>query len=38
MIFDHYRQLVQPKEAVRYWKICPPSNASRKIIPITAAA
>jgi len=38
MIFDHYRQLVRPREAARYWKICPPSNASRKIIPITAAA
>jgi integrase len=38
MIFDHYRQLVRPKEAARYWKICPASGARSKIIPISAAA
>lgn len=38
MIFDHYRQLVQPKEAARYWKIFPASADRRKIIPIPTAA
>jgi integrase len=38
MIFEHYRQLVRPKEAARYWKICPPSAASSKIVAISAAA
>jgi integrase len=27
MIFEHYRQLVKPKEAARYWKITPSSSA-----------
>ena len=30
MIFDHYRELVRPAEAARYWKICPTSNAVAK--------
>jgi integrase len=38
MIFDHYRQLVQPKEAARYWKICPATTTRSKIVPISAAA
>jgi integrase len=38
MIFEHYRQLVRPKEAARYWKICPASAAKRKIVAISAAA
>jgi hypothetical protein len=38
MIFEHYRQLVRPKEAARYWKICPPSVAMGKIVPISSAA
>ena len=38
MIFDHYRQLVRPKEAARYWKICPASGGRSKIISISAAA
>jgi integrase len=37
-IFEHYRQLVRPKEAARYWKICPVSAARGKIVAISAAA
>ena len=37
MIFDHYRQLVRPRDAARYWKLCPPSGHRRKIVPISAA-
>jgi integrase len=38
MIFDHYRQLVRPKDAAQYWKISPPPRGKSKIIPITVAA
>jgi integrase len=38
MIFDHYRQLVRPKDAARYWKVCPTGSAWSKIVPISAAA
>jgi integrase len=37
MIFDHYRQLVRPIDASRYWKICP-STTKDKIITMSAAA
>lgn len=37
MIFDHYRQLVRPAEAAKYWKICP-ASVGCKIVPISAAA
>jgi hypothetical protein len=38
MIFDHYRQLVRPADAARYWKISPASAARGKIVAISAAA
>ena len=38
MIFDHYRQLVRPKDAARYWKLCPAVGARNKIVSIPAAA
>jgi integrase len=38
MIFDHYRQLVRPVDAARYWKISPASAAKGKIVAISAAA
>jgi integrase len=38
MIFDHYRQLVRPADAARYWKISPASAAKGKIVAISAAA
>lgn len=37
IIFKHYRQLVKPAEAKRYWKIKPPVG-SKKMISFRAAA
>src|SRR5262249_49304045 len=34
MLFNHYRALVRPKEAVRYWNIKP--EASAKVVPLVA--
>ena len=31
LVFQHYRQLVRPKQAERYWKITP-ALASKKVI------
>jgi integrase len=31
--FAHYRELVKPKEAERYWKI-KPARGARKIVPL----
>jgi integrase len=38
MIFEHYRQLVRPKEAASYWKIFPASAVRGKIVAISEAA
>jgi integrase len=38
MIFEHYRQLGRPKEAARYWKICPASATRGKIVMMSVAA
>jgi integrase len=38
MIFDHYRQLVRPAVAARYWKICPVSGTRSNIVSISTAA
>jgi integrase len=38
MIFDHYRQLVRPKEAARYWRICPAKEGGHKVVRMPAAA
>jgi hypothetical protein len=32
MIFAHYRELVRPADAARYWKIAPDAKAGKKII------
>jgi hypothetical protein len=32
MIFNHYRQLVRPKEAERYWNLKP--AATEKVVPL----
>jgi integrase len=34
MIFNHYRQLVRPKEAACYWSIKPLPETNRRIIAI----
>jgi integrase len=36
MIFKHYRELVKPKEAARYWEILP--STSEKVIPMMQAS
>jgi hypothetical protein len=36
MIFNHYRQLVRPKDAERYWNIRP--AATEKVVPLVANA
>jgi len=35
-IFRHYRQLVKPKEAERYWKIAP-ASAGKKVVQFSPA-
>jgi integrase len=35
LVFQHYRQLVKPKEAERYWKIAPAAS-SKKMIQFAA--
>jgi hypothetical protein len=37
MIFNHYRQLVKPKEAERYWNIAPQAERS-KVVDLTATS
>ncbi len=37
MIFNHYRQLVRPKEAERYWNIRP-ATKGKKVVPFAAHA
>jgi site-specific recombinase XerD len=32
VIFRHYRELVKPKEAARYWQIKPSASADRKVV------
>jgi integrase len=32
VLFAHYRELVRPKEAERFWKIMPSSEAAEKIV------
>jgi len=36
LVFQHYRQLVRPKQAERYWKIVP-AAAGKKVIQFAAA-
>lgn len=37
VIFKHYRQLVKPKDAERYWNIKPSGDGARKIVSMSAA-
>jgi integrase len=36
LVFQHYRQLVKPKQAERYWKIAP-TVAGKKVVQFAAA-
>jgi integrase len=37
LVFQHYRQLVRPKQAERYWKIAPAAT-SKKVVTFSASA
>jgi integrase len=37
LVFQHYRQLVKPKQADRYWNIVPAAAPQKKIISFSAA-
>jgi integrase len=36
LVFQHYRQLVKPKQAERYWKIAP-APAGKKVVQFAPA-
>ncbi len=36
MVFAHYREIVKPKDATRYWKITPSASESQKIVSFAA--
>jgi len=36
VLFNHYRALVKPKEAERYWTIRPLSLATKKVVAFKA--
>lgn len=38
LVFQHYRELVRPKEAARYWQIKPLVDADEKVVSIAGAA
>jgi len=38
MLIQHYRELVKPKDAARYWQIMPVSDASEKILSLSVVA
>jgi hypothetical protein len=37
VLFQHYRELVKPKDAARYWQIMPSDEAAEKIVAIAIA-
>jgi integrase len=37
MLFSHYRELVRPKDAARYWLVMPSAEAGEKVVAMTAA-
>jgi integrase len=38
LVFQHYRQLVKPREAVRYWKLQPKTAGKNNVVQFKAAA
>jgi len=38
VIFRHYRQLVRPKDAERYWQIKPADRTGAKVVSFSARA
>ena len=37
LVFQHYRQIVKPNEAKRYWALTPAAKATN-VVPLTKAA
>jgi hypothetical protein len=37
ILFEHYRELVRPKDAERYFSIKPSGEASEKVVPLSVA-
>ena len=38
MIFEHYRQLVRPAEAARFWQLSPSADAAENLVTFSARA
>jgi len=36
ILFNHYRALVKPKEAARYWNLKPVPSGEQKIVAISS--
>ena len=36
LVFQHYRQIVKPKDAEKYWKLFPTAGAAKKIVAFAA--
>ena len=36
LVFQHYRQIVKPKDAERYWNLSPTAGASSKVVSISS--
>jgi integrase len=36
LVFQHYRQIVKPKDAEKYWDLSPSADASSKVVSISA--
>jgi integrase len=36
LVFKHYRQIVKPKDAEKYWNLFPTADASSKVVSISA--
>jgi len=36
LVFQHYRQIVKPKDAEKYWNLSPTADASSKVVSISA--
>ena len=35
LVFQHYRQIVKPKDAEKYWNLSPTADASSKVVSIS---
>ena len=37
MVFAHYRELVKPRDAERFWALTPSEESAKKVVHISAA-